>query len=111
MVDAVRLGSALRAVRVRRRLRQADVARTARVSRAMVSRIERGQIGSLALDRLERVAAALEVRLDLIPRWRGGELDRLLNAGHSAMHERLARDFAARAGWAAVPEVSFSDLR
>jgi hypothetical protein len=50
----------------------------------------------------------MEVRLDLIPRWRGGELDRLMNAAHSAMHERLARSFQAKPGRLAVPEVSFS---
>ena len=41
-------------------------------------------------------------------RWRGGELERLLDAGHAAMHEEIARLFAATDGWVAVPEVSFS---
>jgi hypothetical protein len=41
-------------------------------------------------------------------RWRGGELDRLLNAGHSRLHESVARYFAALDGWVIEPEVSFS---
>ncbi len=55
-----------------------------------------------------RVAAVLEIRLDIVPRWRGGELDRLLNAGHSAMHEAVARRLADTPGWQFTPEASFS---
>ena len=51
---------------------------------------------------------ALDVRLDVTLRWHGGDLGRLLNARHAAMHEAVARSFAARAGWTAEPEVSFS---
>lgn len=54
------------------------------------------------------VAEALDIRLDIVPRWRGGELDRLLNSRHSALHESVARYFADLAGWVALPEVSFS---
>ncbi len=107
-MDDQRVGAALRALRVRRRLRQADLARSARCSRASISRIERGHVDSLSLGALRAVASALDVRLEIVPRWRGGELDRLLNAQHSAMHEQLARLFREAAGWVAQPEVSFS---
>jgi hypothetical protein len=40
------------------------------------------------------------VRLDVVPRWRRGELDHLLNAGHSAMKRRLAAGIGAERGWA-----------
>ena len=60
---------------------------------------------SLAI--LERVAAALEVRLDLIPRWHGGDLDRMLNANHAALHETVARLLNSR-GWLVAPEATFS---
>jgi len=104
-----RLGATLRAVRVRRSLRQIDVATRADVSRSTVSRLERGHVGELSLDTIRAVCAALDVRLDLVPRWRGGELDRLLNARHSAMHEGLASWLAGFApDWALVAEVSFS---
>ena len=43
-----------------------------------------------------------------MPRWRGGEIDRLLGAGHSAMHERLGRLLAEHAGWEHQAEVTFS---
>lgn len=70
--------------------------------------MERGHLESLSLASLRSVAAVLDVRLDIVPRWRGGDLDRLLNARHSAMHEDVARCFLALPGWVAQPEVSFS---
>jgi hypothetical protein len=42
-----------------------------------VSLIERGHLDTLSLRTMRRVAAVLDVRLDLVARWRGGELDRL----------------------------------
>ncbi|MCV0403887.1 MAG: helix-turn-helix domain-containing protein [Chloroflexi bacterium] len=106
-MESARLGSALRAVRLLRSWRQADVALAAGVSRATVSRCERGHLESLPLATLVRVAASLDVRLDLVPRWRGADLDRTLNAGHAAMHEALARRFAG-GPWLTAAEVSFS---
>lgn len=40
--------------------------------------------------------------------WRGADLDRLLNARHSALQESLARHFSGRPGWVFEPEVSFA---
>jgi len=106
-MDALRLGAVFRAVRLRHRWRQTDVALRAGVSGATVSRIERGHVGSLSVDTLLRVAAALEIRLEYVPRWRGGDLDRMIASGHSAMHESVARAFADT-GWLLAPETTFS---
>jgi hypothetical protein len=57
---------------------------------------------------LERVCAELDIRLDIVARWRGGDLDRLLGAGHSALHEVVARYFLSLPGWILAPEVSFA---
>jgi transcriptional regulator with XRE-family HTH domain len=103
-----RVGSVLRAVRMRRGWRQSDLAAAARVSSSLVSQIERGHLGNLTFDRIRRVSAALEIRLDLIPRWRGGELDRLINSRHAALTEAIAARIAAVPGWRVAPEVSFS---
>jgi transcriptional regulator with XRE-family HTH domain len=107
-MDDVRLGAAMRVIRTRRHLRQADIARRARVSRAAVSQVERGDIGRLPLDSTRAVANALGMRLDLRARWQGGELDRVVNAAHAAMHEELARYLDDRSGWTWRPEVTFS---
>jgi transcriptional regulator with XRE-family HTH domain len=107
-VSPADLVAALRAIRLRRRLRQADVARRAGCSGATISRIERGQVAQLSLDALLRVAAALDVRIDFVPRWRGGEVARVVHAGHAAMHEAAARLLARHPDWMVAAEVSFS---
>jgi hypothetical protein len=73
-----------------------------------VSLVERGHLGSVSLDTLRRVARVLDIRIDVIARWRGGELDRLVNAGHSAMHESVATFLIGCPNWGFAPEVSFS---
>lgn len=104
----MRFGAAIRAVRHRLRLRQADVATRAGVSVSTVSRIECGRLASLSISTIERVAAVLEIRLDLVPRWRGGELDRLVGAGHAGMHDQIARLLRGLPGWSFAPEVTFA---
>jgi len=91
-------------------MRQEDVALAAGVSRATVSRAERGHFGSLSIDTLRSVCASLDIRVDLVPRWRGGDLERVVNARHAAMHEAIARVFRDRPGWTVQPEVSFSQF-
>ncbi|MDQ3871483.1 MAG: hypothetical protein M3301_07715, partial [Chloroflexota bacterium] len=78
------------------------------VSRTMVSRLERGHVTTVRLDATRRICGALDARVELVLRWRGGELDRLLNAGHSAMHERMAIRFERMRDWIHAPEASFS---
>ena len=108
-MDDQRFGSVVRAVRVKRRWRQQDVAIKAQISPSTVSRIERGHLDTLTLSSVRRVAAALDVRVDLVGRWRAGDLDRLLNAKHSALHEQVARRFRdVHPEWVFEPEVSFS---
>ena len=105
-----RVGAAIRAVRLRKRWRQEDVANKAGVSRAQVSLIERGHIASLTLDSLRAVAAVLEIRIDVFARWRGGELDRLLNSRHSALEDAVSK-WLRQWRWEIAPEVSFAIYR
>jgi hypothetical protein len=61
---------------------------------------------------IRRVAGALDVRVDLVARWRAGDLDRLLNAGHSQLHELVARWFGKELpAWILAPEVSYAIYR
>ena len=92
-MDDQRFGTVVRAVRQRRGWRQQDLAEKAGVSQATVSRIERGHCESLSLDTVRRVAGALDIRVDLVARWRSGDLDRLANARHSALHQAVAATF------------------
>lgn len=108
-MDDFRLAAAIRQVRQSRGWRQVDLAERCGSSTSTISRLEQGQFGSQSIETLRMVARALEIRIDLVPRWRGGDLDRLLNRAHSAMHESVATAFAARwPAWTVVPEVMFS---
>ena len=111
-MDDQRLGATIRAVRLRRGWRQVDLAVRSRVSPSTISRLERGHPGSLTLDMIRRVAGALDVRVDLVARWRAGDLDRLLNARHSQLHELVARWFGKELpAWILAPEVSYAIYR
>jgi transcriptional regulator with XRE-family HTH domain len=106
-VDAIRIGLQLRALRIRRGWRQLDVARRAGVSRSVISSIERGDIGRIQVDSLVAVVAALEARLDLVVRWHGEGLDRLLDAAHARLVDATVR-FLMTAAWDVRVEVSFA---
>ena len=107
-MDFVRLGSVFRAIRIKKLWRQSDVAQKAGVSRTAVSRLETGHARELGLDEILRIAEALDVAVKVLASWRGGELDRLLNSRHSALHESVAVWFGGSDGWQLAPEVSFS---
>lgn len=107
-MDDIRLASVVRTLRIRRGWRQDDLAATAGVTRANVAKIEHSHADDIQLARTRAICAALDVRLDLVPRWRGGDLDRVLNARHSAMAESMAIAFGRLSGWIVRPEVSFS---
>jgi transcriptional regulator with XRE-family HTH domain len=107
-MDDQRVGVVFRAVRLKKRLRQRDVAALAGLSPSFVSRTERGRIGTCSLDALRKLAGALDMRLEVLPRWRGGELDRLLNARHSVLADDVVRWLGGFDGWVVRPEVSFS---
>jgi transcriptional regulator with XRE-family HTH domain len=106
-MDDVRVGSIIRAVRIRRRLRQSDVADAACVSRALVSIVERGGLEELSLRSIRRVAAAVGVRLQFDPRWRGAELVKLLDERHAAIVAQVVRRLID-VGWTATAEVTFA---
>lgn len=107
-MDDLRLGTALRALRIRRRWRQVDLAARVGVSRATVYRLERGHVDVVSIAAVRKIARELDAWVDLTLRWQGGELERLVNARHSALHEAFARTLGTTPGWVFVPEVSFS---
>jgi transcriptional regulator with XRE-family HTH domain len=106
-VDYLRIGSLLRALRVRRRLRQLDVARLAGVSDQTVSRIERGRLEDLSLAAIRRVVRVLEARLDLSVWTRAGDIERVASARHADLVESVISTLPDL-GWVARPEISFS---
>jgi transcriptional regulator with XRE-family HTH domain len=103
------VGTLFRAIRIRRGMRQEDVAEAAGVSRWWVSRVEQGHLGGLPLDRLRALADVLEIRLELVASWRGADGARIVNERHSRMHELVAARLAAMPGWEYATEVTFSE--
>jgi Holliday junction resolvase-like predicted endonuclease len=83
------------------------VGERAGISQDVVSRAERGQVAGMPLRNLESIAHALEADVSVTIRWRGGDLDRLLDEGHAALGGRLAA-WLSRFGWEVRPEVTFS---
>jgi transcriptional regulator with XRE-family HTH domain len=105
-VDFVAVGASLRALRIRRRLRQQDLADRAGVGRGDVRAIEIGRADRVSLDVLHRVAEAFGARIEVRVRWNGEQLDRLLDEAHArtvaATVIRLGRN-----GWETAVEASF----
>jgi transcriptional regulator with XRE-family HTH domain len=109
LVDDLRFGITVRTVRIRRSLRQDDLAGLTHVSRTQIARIEHGHLDSVSVGTLRTVCGELEIRVDLLPRWRGGDLDRMLSARHAALAESVVRTLRRDSpDWQVIPEVSFS---
>jgi transcriptional regulator with XRE-family HTH domain len=106
-MDDQRVGALLRHLRVRRGLRQFDIAILAGVSDSTVSRVERGDLASLSLDVLRRVARVLEARIDVSVWSRAGDIERVADRRHAELVDNLIIALTA-AGWVARPEVSFN---
>ena len=106
-MDDIKVGTVVRAVRRRCGLRQRDVAARAGVSQWAVSMVERGQLDRLPVRTVRGIASALEIRMPFEPRWRGGELPRLVDARHAALVERVVARLASRR-WEVVVEYTFS---
>lgn len=106
-MDDRRLGAILRALRRRAGLRQADLALMVGCHQTTISRAERGHLEHLSHGLLKRTFAALGARFEGEVRWRGGEIDRLIDARHSALVEQVSA-LVLGWGWRAVPEATFS---
>ena len=108
-VDDVRVGRILRALRRRRGWTQKELGRRANVSQQAISLIERGHGARLSGETVRRVFAALDARWEPTVSWRGGDLDRLLDAEHARLVGEISRRLAD-AGWEVAVEVTYSDF-
>ena len=101
------LGKVVRALRLRLGWRQIDLARRAEVSRRVISKLEREGPAGFTVRTLRRICEPLDIDLHVYGRSRGGELDRLLDAGHAAL-QALFKTQLELAGWIVRVEVTFS---
>lgn len=106
-MDGITFGRGFRALRIRRRLTQANLAARAGVSRGVIARIERGGAATVTVATLEKVGAPLGARVVCRLSWNGEGLDRLLDTAHAAIVEQVVR-LLGGAGWLVATEVSFN---
>jgi transcriptional regulator with XRE-family HTH domain len=106
-MNDVTIGRAVRAIRLKRGLRQRDVAERAGVSQQLVSELEAGRLGGMRHRVFRQILGALDADAFVVVRWRGGDLDRLLDEGHAEIVGRVC-DLLRAQGWTVFPEVSFS---
>ena len=106
-MDLRKVGRAVRTLRMHRGWRQEDLGRAVGVSRSVVWRVERGRRPGITIDTLDAVAAALGASIDMVLRWEGEGLDRLLDEGHARLVDEVVRRLTAL-GWVVAVEVSFS---
>jgi transcriptional regulator with XRE-family HTH domain len=107
-MNDVQVGRVARALRHRLGLRQVDVAARARSGHDVVSRLERGRLDGLTLRTLRRLLAVFDADVAITIRWRGGEVDRILDRRHGGLAAIVAERLQ-RLGWIIVPEISFSE--
>jgi transcriptional regulator with XRE-family HTH domain len=108
-MDDIAFGRLVKLARIRRGWRQRDLADRAGVSRTMVSRIERGHLGTTPLDVVRAVAAQLGIRVEVAARARAVDLDRVVNARHAALAEHVVGWLPTLGDWILRAEVSFSE--
>jgi transcriptional regulator with XRE-family HTH domain len=106
-MDALRFGRQFRALRIRLERRQRDVSASAGLSRSLIASIDRGEIEGVTVGALVRAARALGADVDIRLRWRGEQLDRLLDEAHAAIVEATVV-LLRRHGWIVEVEVSFA---
>jgi transcriptional regulator with XRE-family HTH domain len=108
-VNPVAIGRVLRALRQKRRWRQLDLAAKVHIGQQAVSRVELGDLEAVSVETLTKLLTAVGANLTLQVTWRGGSLDRLLDATHADLVERAAH-LLRDAGWQVFVEVSFAEF-
>ena len=106
-MDEIAFGRGFKALRIRKKKRQEDLAADAGVSRGAIARIEQGHAASVTVETLEKLAGQLGARVVCRLTWQGEGLDRLLDANHAAIVEQVVRILSGL-GWDVATEVSFN---
>jgi transcriptional regulator with XRE-family HTH domain len=106
-MDDLRVGLMVRAVRLRRGLRQADLAAAAGTSRQTISRLERGELAAMCIRTLRRVSRALGMPPMVTLGWRGADVAELLDEGHARVVDGVVAVLQT-SGWEIAVEYSFN---
>jgi transcriptional regulator with XRE-family HTH domain len=108
-MDDIRIGRICRALRRRLSLTQRELGRRAGVSQQAVSLVERGHGSRLSGVAMRRMFGALDARWEPTVSWRGGDLDRFLDARHARL-VGIAVNLLRSLGWQVEVEVTYSSF-
>jgi transcriptional regulator with XRE-family HTH domain len=108
-MDDVVQGRICRALRRRRSLTQRDLGRRAGLSQQAVSLVERGHGSRLSGVAMRRLFGALDARWEPNVSWRGGDLDRFLDARHAQL-VGIFVNLLRSLGWQVEVEVSYASF-
>ena len=97
-----------RVLRVRAKLTQADIAKSAGVGRWKVVDLENGRLSRLTVEEMDACFGALDATVDLVVRYQGAAVDRLLDERHAQLVAAFVRLLRAL-GWETRVEVSFNE--
>lgn len=106
-MDDIRQGRICRALRLRLRLSQRKLGLRVGLSQQAVSLVERGHGAKLSGAALRRLFAGMDARWEPTVSWRGGDLDRLLDARHAQL-VGIVVALLRRLGWRVEVEVTYS---
>ena len=101
-------GQVLRALRRRRGWAQHELAKRVGMSQSVVSRVEAGHLAGVSIERLRRLFAGVEARIEMDPRWRGAQLERLIDEAHAEAVAAVALTLESL-GWSVAVEVTYSE--
>jgi transcriptional regulator with XRE-family HTH domain len=107
-MDGRHVGRVIRSIREHLGKTQSEVAGDAGVSQGAVSRSERGLVGELPIDVVDRIVAALGASLYLDIRFQGGTGDRLLDRVHAALVDHVVATL--RTDWEVIVEYTFNEF-
>lgn len=88
---------------------QLELATAAGVSASSVSRVERGLLDTLSMRTIRSIAKVLEVRVELLPRSRAADFERVASGSHASLTEAVVAWLRGFAGWVVHPEIGFSN--
>lgn len=106
-MDNARIGRTIRVIRLRLGLSQHELGLRAKRSQQQISRLERGDLETTTIRALRAILGALGASLEVRVRWRGPELDRLLDADHAEI-VAAATAILRGLGWEVLHEWTFN---
>jgi transcriptional regulator with XRE-family HTH domain len=106
-MDDRRVGRLVKAARLRRGWRQADVEAASGMDQTTISLVESGRLATFTLHTIRAIADSVGAPLELSPRLLASEISQLLDQGHAALVEAVLAHLRS-IGWETIAEFTFN---